>query len=511
MKKWLLNLFVVAFIVTCSDIHTTSASSIFNDVPTSHQSYEAIFWAKEQGISNGYSNGEFKPNDTVTEGQFITMLMSYLQVPTTSQTITKNNAKAHPHDVYYNTAATYQIPLNGYFNDIYRGQPIKRGLVAQTIASFMDVNGTMASQIDYLVNNKISSGQNNYFQGKEGYEDLYFGALNTVTRAQAVQFLYNMQKQGLTAIKVAPQTGNINTLAKEAYKHVNLDMMSLPDALTKTGTTAKVNTTSLSSTVFPDGKVAFSYDSKDSIRVGSLIIYDATGKALFKALDFLPDEILTDVKFLPSGNVQVTTRNTLFTLNANGKVLSKKSIPDSLKIEPLSHSAERKPSGEDTLLEVYNYATKSKIFTAKFEGDRHFIMEAIGENHLVVSCNRVGDYENYCYAIFDKKGNKLYEVNRPEGASFYVARNRIPVYISPLGKLYFKETQHLEGKDGRDFKEVFFAVDHNGHVIAKTELPKNARLLFDIQENQQYIATFYDHNLDAKRMMTISHDIYKFK
>jgi hypothetical protein len=47
---------------------------IFLDVDAGHPFYEQIKWLKESGITNGYPDGTFKPNQTVTRGEMAVFL-----------------------------------------------------------------------------------------------------------------------------------------------------------------------------------------------------------------------------------------------------------------------------------------------------------------------------------------------------------------------------------------------------------------------------------------------------
>lgn len=49
--------------------------TLFSDVPASHWANSYIAKASELGIINGYGNGKFGPNDTVTYEQAITMVI----------------------------------------------------------------------------------------------------------------------------------------------------------------------------------------------------------------------------------------------------------------------------------------------------------------------------------------------------------------------------------------------------------------------------------------------------
>jgi hypothetical protein len=51
-----------------------SAFASFNDVPTTHSEYKAINWLQEQGVVQGYSDGTFRPTQSVTRAEFLKML-----------------------------------------------------------------------------------------------------------------------------------------------------------------------------------------------------------------------------------------------------------------------------------------------------------------------------------------------------------------------------------------------------------------------------------------------------
>lgn len=54
---------------------TAEEAVVFNDVSRGHENYEAIKYLYEQGIINGYSDGTFKPNNTVNRVEALKMLM----------------------------------------------------------------------------------------------------------------------------------------------------------------------------------------------------------------------------------------------------------------------------------------------------------------------------------------------------------------------------------------------------------------------------------------------------
>ena len=59
---------------------TLPSKSPFSDVKTSDGYYKAIVWAKQKGIVNGYSNGTFRPKNTCTRGQIMTMIYKFNKI-----------------------------------------------------------------------------------------------------------------------------------------------------------------------------------------------------------------------------------------------------------------------------------------------------------------------------------------------------------------------------------------------------------------------------------------------
>lgn len=55
-----------------------NANMKFKDVPETHWAYKAIEELAEKGIINGYEDGTFKPDETVTRAELATMLDRYI-------------------------------------------------------------------------------------------------------------------------------------------------------------------------------------------------------------------------------------------------------------------------------------------------------------------------------------------------------------------------------------------------------------------------------------------------
>ncbi len=118
-----------------------NTNSIFTDVPENAWYATAVNWAASKGIVNGYGNGIFAPNDTITREQFAVMLWQYAQNP-------DNNAKElsfHDgqqvssyalHAIYW---AVENGILHGYEDNTLRPKGfVTRAQAAQMLKTFID-------------------------------------------------------------------------------------------------------------------------------------------------------------------------------------------------------------------------------------------------------------------------------------------------------------------------------------------------------------------------------------
>lgn len=166
----------------------------FSDVKRDHYAFEAIEWAKNKKIIEGYTNGKFGPNDSVTEAQFAKMIVSYFGLANTTKQLPKYTTNALWSDDFYNRLAMYSVPMNGYFDNSIRNKAVKRGVVAQALAYLSEGKEmySLNNSVMFLLETGISTGQgaidmNNVVNS--------FGYHNNLTRAQAVTFLYRMENK----------------------------------------------------------------------------------------------------------------------------------------------------------------------------------------------------------------------------------------------------------------------------------------------------------------------------
>ena len=71
MKKFLSLLLALAL---CAGLSVPALAAEFSDVPGSHVFHDAIQDCAAKGITSGYSDGTFRPGNSVTRAQFCVML-----------------------------------------------------------------------------------------------------------------------------------------------------------------------------------------------------------------------------------------------------------------------------------------------------------------------------------------------------------------------------------------------------------------------------------------------------
>ncbi|MCZ8523198.1 MULTISPECIES: CAP-associated domain-containing protein [Paenibacillus] len=164
-----------------------AAPAAFSDTKN-HWSAKAIQWAVGSGIVDGYEDGTFRPNQTVSEPEFLAMLLR--AYPGGVQASTDQGSPWY--SPYYDYAGERNWPLLGSPD---RGQ-YNRGHVARLIAGTQQGTLGLQDSIRYLLDQGLSQGKRS--ATVEGY-----AAADTLSRAEAVQFIRNM-KENVTALKAAP-------------------------------------------------------------------------------------------------------------------------------------------------------------------------------------------------------------------------------------------------------------------------------------------------------------------
>jgi hypothetical protein len=177
-KKLILALLLVAF--------TTTTAFGFTDVQN-HWSKDTVIWGTEKEIAKGFPDGTFKPDSTVTESQFLALLLRTFMDDVKDDAVTW-------YQPYYDVAHANNYPVIDKYNAV-----ILRTQVAEIVSGTQGVNLSGDNAIAYLLAKGLAKGKiadsvtlENYY-GQEG-----------LTRAEALQFIKNVVDKGITEIKERP-------------------------------------------------------------------------------------------------------------------------------------------------------------------------------------------------------------------------------------------------------------------------------------------------------------------
>ncbi|KQN97029.1 S-layer homology domain-containing protein [Paenibacillus sp. Leaf72] len=185
---------LIIALTTVTVVMASFAHDKFTDVPTKHWAHDTISWGVEQNIVDGYGDNTFKPNQDVTEAEFLKMFIS---------AVLENQDPVQDGDWssgYYKLAKEKNWSIKGYGNKSIANKKINRTRVAEIISGAAGVNYLGDDAIRYLLTNK-------YAEGKEDKVTVSgFHGNDFLTRAETVQFIKNAVDKGLNELKDRPST-----------------------------------------------------------------------------------------------------------------------------------------------------------------------------------------------------------------------------------------------------------------------------------------------------------------
>jgi hypothetical protein len=165
---------------------------VFSDVSKDHWAFEAISWGIKQNVLDGFPDGTFSPGKPVTEAEFLKILISSYS--------SLSGKGGNWYDEYYAFAQEKNWFVKGLSDKTAVDQPIPRRNAAIILSSALgtyyhdDSDGSTASAINELYLKGLSSG-------KTGKTIEGFMPDDTLTRAEAIQFIYHfVSKSGLTSL-----------------------------------------------------------------------------------------------------------------------------------------------------------------------------------------------------------------------------------------------------------------------------------------------------------------------
>ena len=328
MKK-LVSFFLLTVLVVTGSYNVEATG--FKDVTKEHFAYDAVMWAADYDIIDGYADGSFKPNATITEQQFAKLLSNYYELEESYDELKKITSAANWSDDFYNRLASYGVPLNGYFDNKIRGTAVKRGVVAQAIVHLTEGKRELNDSIQFLLDYYISTGQNFKYENRDLQK--FFGISNNMTRAQVVTILHRMDSSNFYDIsedaeEIFQNASNtsLNTRAINAQNQLDKQLQ-----LTAVGKSPWAGTYSF---YYKWGKGSTDYNRRDAI------ISNASSKSF--------DISMTTNDALEVGSVEGTatitsSKKAVMNKSSNGNrcVVEFDLLNNALKVTEVDCSAER--------------------------------------------------------------------------------------------------------------------------------------------------------------------------
>lgn len=186
MRHWLLiSIMLVVAVLTFSPVQSHAAT--LSDVPANHEHARAIQWAADNVMQDVLDGTYFRPQSQMTELQLVRALARLdRDFPAFNGFETS---------VMYNFYEEYNIPYKGTHDNASRNEVVTRGDFARIYAAFKGYDLSELYAVQYVYVNEVTTGAT----GKRTYED--FLPAESLTRADAAQFLYNIAAKGNFAVK----------------------------------------------------------------------------------------------------------------------------------------------------------------------------------------------------------------------------------------------------------------------------------------------------------------------
>lgn len=203
----------------------SAQAAAFPDV-TGHWAERTIEWAAAQGIADGYEDGMFHPDSTVSEPEFLALLERAF--PEAGQ---PDRGGDPWYEGYYRLAEA-----NGWtvVRDV-RNLSFTRGNVAQLIASTQGEKLDVGKSVQYLLDRKLADG-------KTAATVDGFAPGDRLTRAEAVQLIKNAKERGL---RIAPMSSASSAKEPQAAADHQIRGLSVglskADLLSKLGQPARID------------------------------------------------------------------------------------------------------------------------------------------------------------------------------------------------------------------------------------------------------------------------------
>ncbi len=189
---------------TEKDEPVEDAKTKYSDVPANHWASEAVNALSEKKVINGFEDGSFRPDDSVTREQFVKMLVEAFTLTGSGNAAFSDVASDRWSYSVINTAVASGI-VNGIGDGVFApANSVSRQDAAVMLARLCDNKGIQLKGPSSPVDNALISDYAKESVAKlygsgviSGFEDGSFRPAETLTRAQAAKLIFSLlQKYG---------------------------------------------------------------------------------------------------------------------------------------------------------------------------------------------------------------------------------------------------------------------------------------------------------------------------
>ncbi len=196
---------VLVFASLVLPVTEVEAASKFKDVPSTHWAYNYVEDISHRNIINGYTDGTFRPDNSLTREQAAKIIVNAVEIPYEGKVADFPDVPSDSWSSPYIAAARDAGIINGHQDGTFRPQDkVTREQIAAmvtrafdlklvgTAIKFKDVPADSWSKnnIDILTSHKIVNG----------YSDGTFRPKNSITRAQFAKVISNVLGSGLSDV-----------------------------------------------------------------------------------------------------------------------------------------------------------------------------------------------------------------------------------------------------------------------------------------------------------------------
>jgi uncharacterized protein YkwD len=210
---------------------TQSALASFNDVAKDHKNYDAIIYLQENGIINGYEDGTFNPDKSVNRAEFIKIILEGTNIELDKKEATLPFSDIDENSWYepYIKKAYAEGWIVGYTDGTFKPeQTINKAEALKILGEVQDWTDTEAEEMPYKDTPKlawytkyVSYGKSKGFLEESG-ENFYPEQL--MTRANISEIIYRTLTTENERIE---ESDEIDQNDEETYEEINFTPITL--------------------------------------------------------------------------------------------------------------------------------------------------------------------------------------------------------------------------------------------------------------------------------------------